>query len=357
MDKWKDAEIEKMKAGGNRKLKDFLESQPDITDGMSIQQKYNSAAAELYRQKIQTEAQGGTWDESRAKKTVKQSRQSSSVKSSASSSSSNRTNSSPNNNNTSKGFHASNSTPTFQNQGYNSSNTGSYSSGGGGGYQSGGDVDSYNSYDSGSSYQSQGFTFADKKKLENSSRPENLRPSEGGRYTGFGNTVDPQPQNPSNEVLDQALSSLTKGWSIFSSAATKIASTAGENAVKFGGIATQKAAELGETMSEKVAEIRNKGLKDGFSGIVQSASAFSLNRSVGHESIPDYSPSESSSLRHKSNTVPDGNWEDWGNDWGSSSGGGYQSQETSTSTKSATKNGGPTRKVTQRKSDDWSWDD
>jgi len=77
---------------------------------------------------------------------------------------------------------------------------------------------------------------------------------EGGRYTGFGNSVDPAPQNPSNEVLDQALTSLTKGWSIFSQAATKIASTAGENAVRFGGLASQKAVELSGSVSEKVCQ-------------------------------------------------------------------------------------------------------
>jgi hypothetical protein len=29
MDKWKDAELEKMRAGGNRLAKEFLSSQPD----------------------------------------------------------------------------------------------------------------------------------------------------------------------------------------------------------------------------------------------------------------------------------------------------------------------------------------
>lgn len=55
-----------------------------------------------------------------------------------------------------------------------------------------------------------------------------------------------------NELLDSALSSLTQGWSMFSVAATKVASTASANAVKFGGIASQKAVELSGTMSEKV---------------------------------------------------------------------------------------------------------
>jgi len=61
MDKWKDMELEKMKVGGNKKFKDFLHSQPDITSDTSFQQKYNSKAAALYRDKISTEAAGKPW--------------------------------------------------------------------------------------------------------------------------------------------------------------------------------------------------------------------------------------------------------------------------------------------------------
>jgi ADP-ribosylation factor GTPase-activating protein 1 len=54
LDKWKDSELEKMKVGGNGKAKEFFSSQPDIKPGMSIQQKYNSRAAALYRSKVKT---------------------------------------------------------------------------------------------------------------------------------------------------------------------------------------------------------------------------------------------------------------------------------------------------------------
>ena len=52
MDKWKDIELEKMKAGGNRKAKEFFESQSDYKPGMSLQEKYNSRAAALYKDKV-----------------------------------------------------------------------------------------------------------------------------------------------------------------------------------------------------------------------------------------------------------------------------------------------------------------
>lgn len=63
LDKWKDIELEKMKIGGNKNAKLFFESQPDYKQNMSIQQKYNSRCAALYRDKISTEAQGKEWSE------------------------------------------------------------------------------------------------------------------------------------------------------------------------------------------------------------------------------------------------------------------------------------------------------
>jgi len=61
MDKWKELEIEKMKVGGNRRAKEFFASQSDYSNTMSLQQRYNSRAAALYRDKISTEAQGKVW--------------------------------------------------------------------------------------------------------------------------------------------------------------------------------------------------------------------------------------------------------------------------------------------------------
>lgn len=49
------------KVGGNQKAREFLDSQPDYDDTMSIQQKYNTKAAALYRDKISTLAQGKPW--------------------------------------------------------------------------------------------------------------------------------------------------------------------------------------------------------------------------------------------------------------------------------------------------------
>lgn len=54
MDKWKDIELEKMKAGGNAKFQQFLESQEDFDPDWSLQEKYSSKAAALFRDKVRT---------------------------------------------------------------------------------------------------------------------------------------------------------------------------------------------------------------------------------------------------------------------------------------------------------------
>lgn len=52
MDKWKDIELEKMKAGGNGKFRLFLELQDDYDPNWTLQEKYNSRAAALFRDKV-----------------------------------------------------------------------------------------------------------------------------------------------------------------------------------------------------------------------------------------------------------------------------------------------------------------
>lgn len=52
MDKWKDLELEKMKVGGNKKAREFLQSQSDWDETKSFQERYNSKAAALLRDKV-----------------------------------------------------------------------------------------------------------------------------------------------------------------------------------------------------------------------------------------------------------------------------------------------------------------
>ncbi|KAJ3348340.1 Zn finger-containing GTPase- Activating Protein for ARF [Allomyces javanicus] len=71
----------------------------------------------------------------------------------------------------------------------------------------------------------------------NAARPDHLPPSQGGRYTGFGSSsftpsspAAPRTGSPAfnpAELINDPVSALTKGWSLFSSAAATVTETVG----------------------------------------------------------------------------------------------------------------------------------
>ncbi|KAK9892244.1 hypothetical protein WA026_019045 [Henosepilachna vigintioctopunctata] len=220
MDKWKDLELEKMKVGGNRKARVFFESQSDYDDNMPISQKYNTKAAALYRDKISALAQGKSWDISKSPAQ-----------------------------NFSPGIQTSASSPNLRKSGSNSSITNSSYHSSCDTYQ-GGYQNSYNVND----IKEQKEAYFSKIQCENATRRSDIPPSQGGRYSGFGYTMEAPPRSQSQEFVDSAISSLASGWSFLSSSATKIASKATENAVKYGGLATQKVVDISSHVGEKVKE-------------------------------------------------------------------------------------------------------
>ncbi|XP_010879706.1 ADP-ribosylation factor GTPase-activating protein 1 isoform X9 [Esox lucius] len=182
MDKWKDIELEKMKAGGNGKFRMFLEQQEDYDATWTMQEKYNSRAAALFRDMVATIAEGKEW----------------SVETSF----------------------AKDWTPPQPKIGLSSSHRS------GGPRQNSGTPkdkafedwlsDDVNSYQSGGGY---------------SGNQEN-------RYVGFGNT--PIPEKEEHDVLNNALSSIYSGWSNFTIGASKIAAVAKDNTAKLATTATLK---------------------------------------------------------------------------------------------------------------------
>ena len=158
MDKWKEVELEKMKVGGNRRAKEFLANQSDWSDSANITTKYNSKAAALYRDKVTTEANGGSWsEETSSAKNYKSSYIGGSSGGASNSSYSGGVK-------TSKSY---------------ASGMSDYSASSGGGYQSGGAPD-FNS----SEFKSQKEDFFSRKQAENSMRRDDLPPSQGGKYAG-----------------------------------------------------------------------------------------------------------------------------------------------------------------------------
>ncbi|KAK7585847.1 hypothetical protein V9T40_000026 [Parthenolecanium corni] len=226
MDKWKDVELEKMKVGGNRRAREFFDTQSDWDDTQPLQTRYNSKAAALYRDKIASLAQGKEW----------------SMPTSDSSSEKQK----KDHQNKRKSQRSQENDLKITN-----SNNSSYS------------VDSYQNS---GSVTSEKDAFFEKLQNENAMRPENLPPSQGGKYSGFGYTVESNDNNSMRQApaftLDTAVSSLTTGWSLFSVSASKFASKATENAVKFGNIASKKVTELSVTVTDKVGEISRKGFQE-----------------------------------------------------------------------------------------------
>lgn len=143
MDKWKDVELEKMKVGGNKNAREFLEDEADWNEKLPIQQKYNSKAAALYKDKISTLAQGNSWDYNEATKRLGSSGNSSSYPSNMSHSKS------------------SGSIPNYSSSGYQNGN------GGGGGYQQ----DGYQQFNT-PEFKDQRDNFFNKRQEQNSMRPE-----------------------------------------------------------------------------------------------------------------------------------------------------------------------------------------
>eukprot|EP00043_Microstomoeca_roanoka_P025637 m.9297 g.9297 ORF g.9297 m.9297 type:complete len:320 (+) comp5702_c0_seq1:144-1103(+) len=65
MDKWKPEELEKMKLGGNKRLQEWFDTR-GVSRSATMQEKYNTKAAALYRDMMDTLARGERWDESKS---------------------------------------------------------------------------------------------------------------------------------------------------------------------------------------------------------------------------------------------------------------------------------------------------
>ncbi|KAM3839344.1 ADP-ribosylation factor GTPase-activating protein 1 [Vipera latastei] len=213
MDKWKDIELEKMKAGGNLKFREFLESQDDYDPCWSLQEKYNSRAAALFRDKVAVIAEGKEWSfETSAARNWNPPQPKVALSSVHRSS----------------GGQPQNAGPTSDKafEDWLNDDVGSYQSG------------------------------------------------QENRYVGFGNTVTPPKKE--DDFLNNAMSSLYSGWSSFTSGASKFASAAKEGASKFGSQATQKASELGQSLNENVLKPAQEKVKDGkmFDDVSQGVSHF-----------------------------------------------------------------------------------
>ncbi|KAJ3127698.1 ADP-ribosylation factor GTPase-activating protein 1 [Nowakowskiella sp. JEL0407] len=214
MDSWKEDQVKRMRLGGNRKCLEFFKKHPDWRDGMSITEKYNSEFARLYKDKLDAICEGREWSMASAKKTT-------AIKSS------------PTTNNNSTNF----SMPT----------------------------------------KSQKEDYFKSKGMENESRSDALPPSQGGKYVGFGSSYTPPPQPQSSivpdAILNDAIGTLSKGWSLMSSTAQTAVGVAGQVA---GSIATEgakAAVVVSGTISNKLNENLNPEVTTNVSSFVSGLGA------------------------------------------------------------------------------------
>ncbi|XP_077191943.1 ADP-ribosylation factor GTPase-activating protein 1 isoform X4 [Paroedura picta] len=250
MDKWKDIELEKMKAGGNCTFREFLESQEDYDPCWSLQEKYNSKAAALFRDKVATLAEGKEW----------------SIETSS----------------------ARNWTPPQPKVALSSAHRSSAGQPQNAGASSDKAFEDWLNDDVGS-YQG----------------------GQENRYVGFGNTVTPPKKE--DDFLNNAMSSLYSGWSSFTSGASKIASAAKEGATKFGSQASQKASELGQTLNENVLKpAQEKGVST--KGWRDVTTFFSGKSDEPSERPPEADSYQNSSGEgYQNNAVDQSFWETFGN--------------------------------------------
>ncbi|KAF8948355.1 Zn finger-containing GTPase- Activating Protein for ARF [Haplosporangium gracile] len=221
MDKWSDDQLKKMELGGNIKAKDFFEASPDYFQGMSIKEKYSSVFATQYKEKLAALCEGRPWTPSTS--TVRAPIRPNSATSNRSGSpasnqqpfGSRSNNGGFNNNNGSNGY---NSPST----GYNSPSPGGSIGGNNGGMAPLTDKQRNENY-------------FNRLGSENAQRSENLAPSQGGKYSGFGNTPAPSAHNDSldvNDILNDPAAALSKGWSLLSTTLVAGANMINENVIK-----------------------------------------------------------------------------------------------------------------------------
>ncbi|KAJ3271338.1 hypothetical protein HDV01_006843 [Terramyces sp. JEL0728] len=185
MDKWSDVQAKRMQLGGNQNALEFFKSHPDYREKMSIPEKYNSEFAVFYKEKLTALCNGDPW----TMPPVGSKRPSVTPA----------------------------STPTT------------------------------NQYSMPTKEQNENF-FATRGD-ENKNRPDNLPPSAGGKYGGFGNSYEP-PKKELNP-LDDPMATISKGWSMFSSFAVQGAK-----------LAVSGAETLGKTVNEQVIKPTTAAVRD-----------------------------------------------------------------------------------------------
>jgi ADP-ribosylation factor GTPase-activating protein 1 len=247
MDAWNPDQLKRMQAGGNGSLNNFLQTY-GVTKHTDIKEKYNSKAAEFYREKIRADVDGKPYTPP-APSAVTSSLPR--PKSYAGSKTANNDwddwGADPNSPG-GRPTHAASSTQLHTTNGAPTSNE-------------------YSLAQLHSSAANKEDFFS-RKMQENANKPEGLAPSQGGKYVGFGSTPAAPPRRsnqggvPAN--VDDVTEILSKGLSGLGSLAGQAAILAKEraahasNALKEAGV-TDTLGQTANVAAEKTKEYGSKG--------------------------------------------------------------------------------------------------
>jgi ADP-ribosylation factor GTPase-activating protein 1 len=220
MDSWSDIQLKKMQVGGNSALNSFL-AQYGIPKETDIVAKYNSKACAVYRDRIQALAEGRPWN---APPVVKESVGAGGAARASCGGVARASNGWDDwDDEPSRG---SGGSSNIRRHGSDSSISGGGGSGPPRSHSSG---DMYTKSQLEQSAAGKDAFFA-RKQMENASRPDNLPPSQGGKYVGFGSGGGrpPQARGPpaGGDVLNESVTVLTQGFSRLSAVAASAAQNA-----------------------------------------------------------------------------------------------------------------------------------
>ncbi|KAJ3757252.1 ArfGap-domain-containing protein [Lentinula raphanica] len=238
MDTWQDDQVKRMQLGGNAPFREFMKSytpveQGGYSDTLSPYDTYHCWAATQYREKLDAMLAGKDWSPSPPPEgTASQSTRTPERPSSA------------------QGLRKSRATSRAMTGSSLRSSSGASSPAsmrgiGGGIGSNAGTPDLSRGGSSDQKTENENY-FASLGQL-NANRPLDLPPSQGGRYTGFGSTPAPSASSSNasyglssraaptlQDLQENPLGALSKGWSIFSSAVVGASKTINESVIQPG---------------------------------------------------------------------------------------------------------------------------
>lgn len=277
MDAWNPDQLKRMQAGGNAKLNAFLETY-GVTKHTDIKEKYNSKGAEFYREKIRAEIDGKSYTPPPPSAV--------------------RSTSMPRPKSYGGPRTASNDWDDWGADGGSSPITHAASSNAINGVSNGNGKSEYTMSQLQASA-AQKEDFFSRKMAENSSRPEGIPPSQGGKYVGFGSTPAPTSRPSGGHNVDDMSEMFSKGLSGLGALAGQAAQVAKEKAAQ-ANVALKDAGvteTLGQTASvaaEKTKEYGSKGwsiLKTAYaaaaSTIEQTAAQNGYKVDLGSKKVAD----------------------------------------------------------------------